>query len=223
MSSIALGNGVKSSGLMDTVDGLAHHMLEGRALYTVVLVLSAVVLVRPLLFPFPHFIDPLRTDTDPSHPSFPRLQKLSPGPNYTTSRQRPLRQSLEPAYFPNRADLFDWDAYAGVWVPESAYVRLMFRVLRSLLFHSSRYLRVLILDLIDRVAQGDGLRQVYLHERQFPQECNSGEYYCDDGACSLLCKVSIAEGCITGRVWAVGPFVLCDVTTQSRLLMPFSF
>jgi len=45
MGGIALGDGVKSSGLMSTMDGLVHRMLEGRALYTVVLVLSVVVLV----------------------------------------------------------------------------------------------------------------------------------------------------------------------------------
>jgi len=46
MGGIALGDGVKPSGLMTTtMDGLVHRMLEGRALYTVVLVLSVVVLV----------------------------------------------------------------------------------------------------------------------------------------------------------------------------------
>jgi di/tricarboxylate transporter len=48
---IALGNGVESSGLMDTMDGLVQRMFEGLALYTVVLVLSVVVLVRFALSP----------------------------------------------------------------------------------------------------------------------------------------------------------------------------
>ena len=54
MGGIALGNGVKSSGLMDTMDGVIHRMLEGRMLYSVVIVLSVIVLVRPRwCCPFP--------------------------------------------------------------------------------------------------------------------------------------------------------------------------
>ncbi|KAH7884888.1 SPX domain-containing protein [Phlebopus sp. FC_14] len=45
MGGIALGKGVTSSGLLNTMDNGIHHMLEGRSLYTVVLVLSVVVLV----------------------------------------------------------------------------------------------------------------------------------------------------------------------------------
>ncbi|KAF8442031.1 SPX domain-containing protein [Boletus edulis BED1] len=45
MGGIALGNGVKSSGLMDTMDGVIHRMLEGRTLYSVVIVLSITVLI----------------------------------------------------------------------------------------------------------------------------------------------------------------------------------
>ncbi|KAG9316116.1 putative sodium/sulfate symporter [Chiua virens] len=45
MGGIALGAGVKSSGLMDTMDGAIHQMLEGQSLYSVVIVLSIVVLV----------------------------------------------------------------------------------------------------------------------------------------------------------------------------------
>jgi phosphate transporter len=46
MGGIALGKGVTSSGLMVTMDGVIHRLLEGLSLYTVVLVLSPVVLVR---------------------------------------------------------------------------------------------------------------------------------------------------------------------------------
>ncbi|KAF8547929.1 Sodium/sulfate symporter [Imleria badia] len=45
MGGIALGNGVKSSGLMDTMDGAIHRTLEGRTLYCVVVMLSVIVLI----------------------------------------------------------------------------------------------------------------------------------------------------------------------------------
>lgn len=45
MGGIALGKGVTSSGLMVTMDRMIHRLLEGLSLYTVVLVLSPVVLV----------------------------------------------------------------------------------------------------------------------------------------------------------------------------------
>jgi phosphate transporter len=45
MGGIALGYGVRSSGLMDTMDGVIHRMLEGRTLYSVVIVLSVIVLI----------------------------------------------------------------------------------------------------------------------------------------------------------------------------------
>ena len=45
MGGIALGDGVKSSGLMDTMDNVIHRVLEGKSLYSVVVVLSVVVLV----------------------------------------------------------------------------------------------------------------------------------------------------------------------------------
>lgn len=46
MGGIALGNGVKSSGLMDTMDNVIHRTLEGRQIWSVVVVLSVIVLVR---------------------------------------------------------------------------------------------------------------------------------------------------------------------------------
>lgn len=46
MGGIALGYGVRSSGLMDTMDGIIHRTLEGLTLYSVVVVLSVIVLVR---------------------------------------------------------------------------------------------------------------------------------------------------------------------------------
>ncbi|KAG1789299.1 SPX domain-containing protein [Suillus plorans] len=45
MGGIALGKGVTSSGLMVTMDRMIHRLLEGLSLYTVVLVLSPVVLI----------------------------------------------------------------------------------------------------------------------------------------------------------------------------------
>jgi phosphate transporter len=46
MGGIALGKGVMSSGLLDILDTLIRKLMEGLSLYTVVLVLSVVVLVR---------------------------------------------------------------------------------------------------------------------------------------------------------------------------------
>ncbi|KAI9459286.1 hypothetical protein HD554DRAFT_2041943 [Boletus coccyginus] len=42
---VSLGNGVRSSGLMNTMDDVIHRMLEGRTLYSVVIVLSVIVLI----------------------------------------------------------------------------------------------------------------------------------------------------------------------------------
>lgn len=49
MGGIALGKGVTSSGLLLTMDESIRGLVEGLSLYTVVLVLSPVVLVRGLL------------------------------------------------------------------------------------------------------------------------------------------------------------------------------
>lgn len=46
MGGIALGKGVTSSGLLDVMDEIIRDMVEGYELYTVVLILSPVVLVR---------------------------------------------------------------------------------------------------------------------------------------------------------------------------------
>jgi phosphate transporter len=48
MGGIALGKGVTSSGLLTVLDGLIRHLVNGLSLYTVVLVLSPVVLVSRL-------------------------------------------------------------------------------------------------------------------------------------------------------------------------------
>ena len=47
MDGITLGNAVKSSGLMDTMDGIIHHMLKGRTLYSIAVVLLVMVLICP--------------------------------------------------------------------------------------------------------------------------------------------------------------------------------
>lgn len=49
MGGIALGKGVMSSGLLNVMDELIRNLIEGLSLYTVVLVLSAVVLVCNLI------------------------------------------------------------------------------------------------------------------------------------------------------------------------------
>lgn len=49
MGGIALGKGVTSSGLLLTMDESIRGLVEGLSLYTVVLVLSPVVLVRGIL------------------------------------------------------------------------------------------------------------------------------------------------------------------------------
>lgn len=45
MGGIALGKGVTSSGLLTVMDELIRNLIDGLSLYTVVLVLSVVVLV----------------------------------------------------------------------------------------------------------------------------------------------------------------------------------
>jgi phosphate transporter len=45
MGGIALGEGVKSSGLLKVMDAIIRELVDGLSLYTVVLVLSVVVLV----------------------------------------------------------------------------------------------------------------------------------------------------------------------------------
>lgn len=53
MGGIALGKAVMSSGLLNVMDVLIRDMVEGFSLYTVVIILSAIVLVR---LPFPLFV-----------------------------------------------------------------------------------------------------------------------------------------------------------------------
>jgi phosphate transporter len=50
MGGIALGKGVTNSGLLETMDVLIRDLLNGFSLYTVVLILSPVVLVRILCY-----------------------------------------------------------------------------------------------------------------------------------------------------------------------------
>jgi phosphate transporter len=50
MGGIALGKGVTNSGLLETMDAVIRDILDGYSLYTVVLILSAVVLVRLLCY-----------------------------------------------------------------------------------------------------------------------------------------------------------------------------
>ena len=45
MGGIALGNGVMSSGLLKVLDGIIRSLINGYTLYSVVLILSPVVLV----------------------------------------------------------------------------------------------------------------------------------------------------------------------------------
>lgn len=66
MGGIALGNEVKSNGLMDMMDDVTHRMLEGRALLSS----SFFPLSSLYVFPFPRsalFLVAL-TLTNPSHP-----------------------------------------------------------------------------------------------------------------------------------------------------------
>lgn len=49
MGGIALGKGVTSSGLLDKLDGLIREVVGGLSLYSVVIVLSFIVLVRSCL------------------------------------------------------------------------------------------------------------------------------------------------------------------------------
>jgi phosphate transporter len=53
MGGIALGRGVMSSGLLEVMDVFLRDMIDGYSLYTVVLILSPVVLVRRSLSIYP--------------------------------------------------------------------------------------------------------------------------------------------------------------------------
>lgn len=53
MGGIALGNGVMSSGLLKVLDGIIRNLINGFTLYTVVLILSPIVLVREILVQYP--------------------------------------------------------------------------------------------------------------------------------------------------------------------------
>jgi phosphate transporter len=61
MGGIALGRGVTSSGLLESMDRVIRGLVDGLSLYAVVLVLSAVVLVRAYSALF--FSDPPLTRT----------------------------------------------------------------------------------------------------------------------------------------------------------------
>jgi di/tricarboxylate transporter len=52
MGGIALGKGVMSSGLLEVLDGSIRRLVDGFELYTVVLILSLIVLVSPFSAPF---------------------------------------------------------------------------------------------------------------------------------------------------------------------------
>lgn len=53
MGGIALGKGVMSSGLLEVMDVVIRKLINGFSLYSVVLVLSPVVLVREILIRYP--------------------------------------------------------------------------------------------------------------------------------------------------------------------------
>lgn len=56
MGGIALGNGVMASGLLKVLDGIIRELIDGLSLYTVVWILSPIVLVGEDLiqYPFPY-------------------------------------------------------------------------------------------------------------------------------------------------------------------------
>jgi hypothetical protein len=56
MGGIALGNGVMSSGLLKVLDGIIRNLIHDLTLYTVVLILSLIVLVgeNPIQYSFLH-------------------------------------------------------------------------------------------------------------------------------------------------------------------------
>jgi len=52
MGGIALGKGVMSSGLLEVLDGAIRGLVDGFSLYSVVMILSPIVLVSRFLFEF---------------------------------------------------------------------------------------------------------------------------------------------------------------------------
>lgn len=70
MGGIALGKGVTSSGLLEVMDVVIRDLVDGLSLYTVVLVLSPVVLVSPLI--------PFCFVSDIEHYAFPPFSLKTP-------------------------------------------------------------------------------------------------------------------------------------------------
>jgi phosphate transporter len=74
MGGIALGNGVMSSGLLKVLDGIIRNLIDGYTLYTVVLILSPVVLVGEI---FIQYLFGICLNVAPCFLSFPRSFLLS--------------------------------------------------------------------------------------------------------------------------------------------------
>lgn len=114
MGGIALGKGVTSSGLMVTMDGVIHRLLEGLSLYTVVLVLSPVVLVRDhVQWCFTIYSKRVldRIDIYKSY-NCKRAASSHRERGWTELTRRPC----EPAHFYDWSSLFCWDGDACFWV-----------------------------------------------------------------------------------------------------------
>ena len=121
MGGIALGKGVTTSGLLDVMDEIIRGIITDMSLYSVVLVLSGIVLVCFLTF---------YGAADQTHCFAGRINFHQPhdrqcvtSPHREGSREKPPRTSCQFAYLLDWVDLFHWNGDASFWVPKSNCVR----------------------------------------------------------------------------------------------------
>lgn len=210
MGGIALGNGVRSSGLMNTMDGVIHRMLEGRTLYSVVIVLSVIVLVCLLfMFRYPLTVISLTCSVEfVDHLDIyqPHDRQRPSRPNRTTSGERPPGQSRQLAHLPHGFDLLYGDGYAGVWLPEPTRVRL---ISLSMSFRNSRSHGTRVG--LCRAAQEDDLGQVYLTNVDFLKNGIPASF--------IAALVRVPSRVVSGIIWAMADEGEQVVSTVGYVLM----
>jgi phosphate transporter len=122
MGGIALGEGVKSSGLFNAMDAIVRDLVNGYRLYTVVLILSPVVLVSVFFHRSPSSasVPPLgHFHLHQSHDSERATRSHS-----KRSRRKPTRESRGCPCLHHRTHLFRRHGDAGVRISEPNCVRV---------------------------------------------------------------------------------------------------
>lgn len=116
MGGISLGKGVTSSGLLDVMDDIIRDIVDGLSLYTVVLVLSGIVLVSRVLCYSSSSMNVAILGRFYFHQSYYRKRAI--GTDCQRSREQDGRKPAESVDFPHRSHLLRWNGYARLWVPE---------------------------------------------------------------------------------------------------------